>query len=1414
VSKPVRLVFLADDSQLNSALRRLVGQTTATQAALKKLQKVGADMTRVGRSMTLGVTLPAAVAGAASVKMAADFETSMTHIETLVGQSRTQVSQWSKDILALAPLVGKSPKELADALYYITSSGAKASDALAILTVSAKASAVGLGDTQTIADGVTSVLNAYGSKTISAAKATDILIRAVAVGKGEPTEFAKNLGQVLPIAAELGVNFADVASAMAHITLKGDSASEAVTKVRGALVKLMKPTIQGRALLAGIGMSTGDIKKSIKDKGLLPTLQMLHDKIKAFSALGSGAKIKLFDGKSMKDLTAIQRRLVNNDFSANLGTLFNDVRGFQGVLSLVGESKGKVDKLFATVHGAGGDLDKAFGRTAETAAQKFKKAFAGMQVSAVKLGNTLMPFATAVVKKIGEWIDKFVKLNPEAQKTILAVIGLAAALGPLLWGLGSLTKTFATLARHPILTALALLAGLFVTLYTRNESFRKGVAEVGGVLKDAGQWVNAHRTAIKNLAITFGTFLVVGRVSSIITAFRHLAAIVGVRSLSALMSVVRIGPMFTAALGAIRGAWAAFQASFLASPAGVIVAALAALFIGFKLFSDYVERKHAPVKADIDQLTTSIKEFAATGRVTGELAAKYGSSLETIGRAVSGVTQGMADLKKMQELTAAGLSDPSLGANWEPVDPQQVQQIKDLDTALTQLVKSGGASQAQIFLQELAGSGRVTATQFQQLIGMLPDYTKATKDASTANTGLASGFGSAAANAKTMAGHLEDAVTAGRTLTDVWNQLNGAVVGSDRAMLSANQAIGAVKDSFTENGKAITGNSSAALKNRVAVGEAAKAAADAADAKLKETGSVDAANKVYTGYIGQLRKTLTQSGLTKKQVDELLGDYGKMPKSIQTDITAKGDETTQIKLRALNIMQNALKKGQSISTSAARALAGDEKAAKDRGLFAAGGWTGPGSKYQPAGLVHADEFVIQKESRQRIERANPGALDYMNRQGRIPGYARGGIVVPIDVNTAMTKIPSKSDALGKVGGALGGGKGAGGWRWQEAVLRAAFGNRVSFTSTTGGGHAKGSWHYKGRALDSVGPSMMAIFNWIKSHFGKTSKELIYSPAGTGIKNGKLVDILKFYGRAVYGQHFNHVHWAYAKGGRVGKLYDNGGVLPHGGVAVNRSGKPEAILTNAESRGLKAMLHAGKADRTQTNFGRYVRQSLLDGLTGTETAIKGAAKRVANYVGDVFTGRGNRRGRTYLTRLLKADTADLVHIVRGRANVAKRLKTAQDNLQKLTDDRTNITADIAGKVRDSGALMGHGASLASALKRMQRAVTNAKEFGDDISILRKRGMSADLLRQLGEAGPVDGMAMARKLMTATKSQINSLNTLNGQLGSTATKTGQTVGSSLYDSGIQAAKGLVAGLQRSRTRRSRPQWCASPSTCRTR
>lgn len=65
--------------------------------------------------------------------------------------------------------------------------------------------------------------------------------------------------------------------------------------------------------------------------------------------------------------------------------------------------------------------------------------------------------------------------------------------------------------------------------------------------------------------------------------------------------------------------------------------------------------------------------------------------------------------------------------------------------------------------------------------------------------------------------------------------------------------------------------------------------------------------------------------------------------------------------------------------------------------FAVGGYTGPGSKYQPAGIVHAEEFVHRREVVRQ-----PGALAFLedfNRRGMaaLRGYADGGLVSRLSI---------------------------------------------------------------------------------------------------------------------------------------------------------------------------------------------------------------------------------------------------------------------------------------------------------------------------------------------------------------------------------------------------------------------------------
>jgi hypothetical protein len=57
--------------------------------------------------------------------------------------------------------------------------------------------------------------------------------------------------------------------------------------------------------------------------------------------------------------------------------------------------------------------------------------------------------------------------------------------------------------------------------------------------------------------------------------------------------------------------------------------------------------------------------------------------------------------------------------------------------------------------------------------------------------------------------------------------------------------------------------------------------------------------------------------------------------------------------------------------------------------FAKGGFTGEGGKYEPAGIVHAGEFVMPQEAVKAL-----GVPFLEGLKNGLPGYANGGFVMP------------------------------------------------------------------------------------------------------------------------------------------------------------------------------------------------------------------------------------------------------------------------------------------------------------------------------------------------------------------------------------------------------------------------------------
>lgn len=392
--------------------------------------RMSGNMVGLGRSLSVDVTLPLIAIGTAATKMSHEFGDAMTRISALVGISRDQVQAWKKDVMSLSGATGKAPKELAEALYFITSSGIETSQAMEVLSLSSKAAAVGLGETQKVADALTSVLNAYRGTSLTAAQATDILVATVREGKAEADAIAGSIGHVAAIAAEMGVSFNDVGASIGALTRVGLDSAESVTALKRILSTLLDPTKQAVKVLDAFGLSAADLRKEAQNN-LIGTL--LHMK----SAFGNNAE-------AMADV-------------------FGSMKGLTGVLSLTGNQAKEVVDIFESLRNTSGDLNTAFEEASQTSGFKMRKALAELQAAAIDLGDAMEPIINALSDQISNLAQSFRKLDPGTKSLIIGMAGLAASIGPVTFLVGSLARagkilfdTFTLLKGAQVLLGISL----------------------------------------------------------------------------------------------------------------------------------------------------------------------------------------------------------------------------------------------------------------------------------------------------------------------------------------------------------------------------------------------------------------------------------------------------------------------------------------------------------------------------------------------------------------------------------------------------------------------------------------------------------------------------------------------------------------------------------------------------------------------------------------------------------------------------------------------------------------------------------------------------------------------------------------------------------------------------------------------
>lgn len=435
----------ADNRGLTAGLAKAQREIAA---AGTRSEKATAAMSTVGATMTRSVTIPILAAGAGAGKLAYDFEKSMTSIKAMVGASDADMKLYEKSIMKLSGETARAPKELAEAMYFVSSSGFEGAAAVRVLEQAAIGAKAGMGDAMTVADALTSAVNAYGEKALSSGKATDIMVKAVKVGKMEAVELASNIGDVVTSAKTMGVEFDEVAGSLAAMSLTGISTPEATTALNTFMMGLNKGTAQGEKRLGKVGLSYAKLRKMMEDEGVVATMRKLRD------TFGE-------DTEALSDIIP-------------------NVRALKAYMALMQMEGGKLDNVMAEVADSTGAAAEA-ARKAEDDGYKLRQAWYSLQAAGIQLGKIILPVVAKIAQGAAKLFQGFQALPGPVKTLIVTMAALAAAIGPVLLVSAKLITAWKTIA------ATKMGAGLLSQFGTLAGRIGGTTGKLSGFLSTAGK---------------------------------------------------------------------------------------------------------------------------------------------------------------------------------------------------------------------------------------------------------------------------------------------------------------------------------------------------------------------------------------------------------------------------------------------------------------------------------------------------------------------------------------------------------------------------------------------------------------------------------------------------------------------------------------------------------------------------------------------------------------------------------------------------------------------------------------------------------------------------------------------------------------------------------------------------------------
>lgn len=478
----------------------------------EQFKKIGDKMKAVGKGMSQYVTAPLAAVGVAAAKTTMDFDTAMSQVAATMGKTNDEITDLRDFAKEMGSTTAFSATQAAEGLNYMALAGYDSEKAMKMLPTVLNLAAAGCMDLGAASDMVTDAQTALGLSMEDTTKMVDQMAQTSAKSNTSVEQLGAAILKIGPTAKSMSGGTRELNQVLGVLADNGIKGEEAGTHLRNVL----------------LSMNTDKVKDAFHEMG-----------VEIFDAQGNMRDLS----EVFPELSEAMSGLTSEERTGMLQKLFNKT-DLAALNSLLDTSADRWTELGAAIEDSAG----AAGQMADTQLDNMKGSLtlmkSALEGAGISIGEVLAP----AIRKVAEWItalvDKFNNLSPTAQKIIVVIGGIAAAIGPVLVVLGAVmgaigniliylpmistalgvVKAAFTALTGPIGIAIAIIVALVILLVKHWDQVKAKAIEIKDAIVAAWNQMKASITAIWNgikMAITNAWNAIKSGVSNAVSAVRN-----------------------------------------------------------------------------------------------------------------------------------------------------------------------------------------------------------------------------------------------------------------------------------------------------------------------------------------------------------------------------------------------------------------------------------------------------------------------------------------------------------------------------------------------------------------------------------------------------------------------------------------------------------------------------------------------------------------------------------------------------------------------------------------------------------------------------------------------------------------------------------------------------------------------------